>query len=122
MKAAILKAFGSPLTIETVPDPSLGTGEVIVDVMATRVLYYMNEVFSGERKYLLDLPVVPGPGAIARVRATGPDATKLASGDWVYCDPTVRSRDDALAPDITLQGLSAGGEGGLRLQKYFRDG
>ncbi len=122
MKAAVLKAFGTPLTIENVPDPILGTGEVIVDVVATGVLAYANEVFSGERQYLLDLPVIPGPGAIGRVRATGPDATHLISGDWVYCDPTVRSRDDALSPDITLQGLNAGGEGGLRLQKYFRDG
>src|SRR5882757_5905976 len=122
MKAAILKAFGTPLAVETFPDPVLGTGEVIIDVVATRVLSYANEVFSGERKYLLDLPVVPGPGAIGRVHATGPDATHLAPGDWVYCDPTVRSRDDVRSPDITLQGLAAGGEGGLRLQKYFRDG
>ena len=100
MKAAILKAFGSPLAIETVPEPVLGTGEVIVDVMASRVLAYANEVLSGERKYLMELPIVPGPGGIGRVRATGPDATHLAAGDWVYCDPTVRSRDDALSPDI----------------------
>jgi alcohol dehydrogenase len=66
MKAAILKAFGTPLAVETFPDPVLGTGEVIIDVVATRVLSYANEVFSGERKYLLDLPVVPGPGAIGR--------------------------------------------------------
>jgi alcohol dehydrogenase len=98
MKAAILKAFGSPLAIETMPDPVLGTGEVIVDVAASRVLAYANEVLSGARKYLLELPVVPGPGAIGRVRATGPDATHLAVGDWVYCDPTVRSRDNALSP------------------------
>src|SRR5207248_8412810 len=38
------------------------------------------------------------------------------------CHPTVRSRDDAMAPDILLQGLVAAGEGGMRLQKYFRDG
>lgn len=122
MKAAILKAFGLPLAIETLSDPVLGTGEVIVDVVATRVLSYSNEVFSGERKYLLELPVVPGIGAIGRVRAIGPDATRLAIGDWVYCDPTVRSRDDMVTPDITLQGWSARGEGGLRLQKHFRDG
>lgn len=122
MKAAVLKAFGSPLAIETVPDPALGTGEVIVDVAATRVLNYANEVFSGERKYLLNLPVIPGTGAIGRVRAVGPDATKLSIGDWVFCDPTIRSRDDALTPDITLQGLSARGEGGLLLQRYFGDG
>ena len=95
MKAAVLNAFGSPLAIETVPDPLLGTGEVIVDVAASRVLAYANEVLSGERKYLLELPIVPGPGAIGRIRATGPDATRLRPGDWVYCDPTVRSRDNA---------------------------
>lgn len=122
MKAAVLKSFGSPLVIESVPDPVLGTGEVIVDVVATRVLSYTNEVLSGERKYALDLPVVPGAGGVGRVRAIGPDATKLAVGDWVICDPTVRSRDDAVAPDITLQGVSARGDGGMRLQRYFRDG
>jgi alcohol dehydrogenase len=64
MKAAILKAFGSPLSIETVPDPVIGTSAVVVDVVATRVLSYASEVLSGERKYLLDTPVVPGLGAI----------------------------------------------------------
>ena len=122
MKAAVLNAFGSPLAIETRPDPLLGTGEVIVDVAASRVLAYANEVLSGERKYLMELPIVPGPGAIGRIRATGPDATRLRPGDWVYCDPTVRSRDNALSPDIALQGLTAGSEGGLRLQRYFHDG
>ncbi len=122
MKAAILKAFGSPLAIEMAPDPVLGTGEVIVDVVATRVLSYANEVFSGERKYLLELPVIPGPGGIGRVRAIGPDATHLQVGDWVYCDPTVRSRDDVLSPDITLQAWRARDAGGLRLQQHFRHG
>lgn len=122
MKAAILKEFGSPLAIETLPDPILGTGEVIVNVVAAPILSYANEVFSGARKYLLELPMAPGCGAIGRVRAVGPDATHLAVGDWVFCDPTVRSRDDALSPDITLQGWSARGEGGLRLQKHFHHG
>ena len=122
MKAALLKAFGTPLSVETLPEPVLGTGEVVVDVVAAPVLPYTHEVFSGARKYLLELPVVPGCGAIGRVRAVGPDATRLVPGDWVFCDPTVRSRDDVLCPDITLQGWSARGEGGLRLQRYFRDG
>ena len=122
MKAAILNTFGSPLVVGTWPDPVLGTGEVIVDVVAAGVLPYANEVFSGERKYLLTLPVVPGTGAIGRVREIGPDATRLKVGDWVLCDPTVRARDDALTPDITLQGLSARGEGGLHLQKYYHHG
>jgi len=122
VKAAILKAFESPLVVETLPDPILGTGEVVVDVVAAGVLPYANEVFSGERKYLLNLPVAPGVGAIGRVRAVGPDATRLVAGDWVSCDPTVRSRDDALTPDITLQGWSARGDGGLHLQEHFHHG
>ena len=122
MKTAILKAFGTPLSVETAPDPVIGTGEVIVDIAATRVLSYTNEVFSGERKYMLDLPVVPGPGGIGRVRAIGPDATHLKIGDWVLCDPTVRSRDNVLTPDINLQGWSARGEGGMKLQRYYRHG
>jgi alcohol dehydrogenase len=108
--------------VETAPDPVLGTGEVIVDVVATRVLSYMNEVFSGMRNYALDLPIIPGPGGIGRVRAIGPDATRLGVGDWVFCDPTVRSRDDVVAPDIALQGLTAAGPGGMRLQQHFRHG
>ena len=40
----------------------------------------------------------------------------------VFCDPTVRSRDDALMPDIVLQGWSARGEGGMKIQEYFKDG
>ena len=122
MKAAILKSFGTPLSIETVPDPVLGTGEVIVDVAATRMLAYADEVFSGKRPYLLELPVIPGSGGIGRVRAVGPDATRLAPGDWVYCDPTVRSRDDAVSPDIMLQGLTGGSEAGLKLHRHYHDG
>ncbi|AWM07822.2 alcohol dehydrogenase catalytic domain-containing protein [Bradyrhizobium symbiodeficiens] len=122
MKAAVLKSFGTPLVIEEVRDPVIGTGEVVVDVVATRVLSYTSEVLSGARNYALDLPVVPGAGGVGRVRAIGPDATKLAVGDWVICDPTVRSRDDAIAPDIHLQGVSARGEGGMHLQKYFHHG
>lgn len=123
MKAAVLEAFGSALVVQDRPAPVLGTGEVIVDMVAAPVLPYAGEVFSGERRYLLETPVVPGAGGIGRVRALGPDATRLAVGDWVFCDPTVRSRDDVLMPDITLQGLSAGNaEGGLRLQRFYHDG
>ena len=57
MKAAVLKRFGVPLDIEQVEAPVLGTGEVIVDIVAAGVLSYANEVFSGERQYLLELPL-----------------------------------------------------------------
>jgi alcohol dehydrogenase len=122
MKAAVLHEFGAPLAIETLPDPVLGTGEVIVDVAATRVINYAAGVFSGARNYLLELPVAPGPGGIGRVRATGPDATRLAPGDWVYCDPTLRSRDDAVWPDTALQGWTYRTESARPLHRYYHHG
>jgi alcohol dehydrogenase len=122
MRAAILERFGQPLSITETPDPQVGTGEIVVDVLAAPVLPYAAEVFSGERNYSLEPPVIPGAGAVGRVRAVGPDATRLTVGDIVWCDSTVRSRDDAIAPDITLQGLIARGAGGLRLARHFHHG
>ena len=58
MKAAVLPDFGVPLRVEDVPDLTIGTGEVLVDVAAAPVLSYADEVFSGARRYLLPTPVV----------------------------------------------------------------
>jgi len=123
MKAAVLKSFGTPLVIEDAPEPTLGTGEVIVDVVAAKVLAYANEVFSGKRQHLIfSPPFIPGAGGIGRIAAVGQDAAELAVGDWVLCDPTVRARDNAVSPVVVLQGLTAGGTRGLGLQKYVPDG
>jgi alcohol dehydrogenase len=125
MKAAVLEEFGwpgKPLSIKDVRDPDIGTGEVLVDVLATGVAPYAAEVFSGERDYPLEPPVISGVGGIGRVVSIGPDATKLSPGDLVWCDSTVRSRDDAVAPDITLQGWSSAGDGGRKLSRYYHDG
>lgn len=122
MRAAALERFGTPLVIDAVPDPEIGHGEVLVDVLATCVLPYAAEVFSGARRYPLEPPVIPGLGGIGRIVAAGADATRLQPGDVVWCDPTVRSRDNALTPDITLQGWSSRGDGGLRLSRHFHDG
>lgn len=67
----------------------------------------MHRMTSDARHYMLELPIAPGPGGIGRVRATGPDATMLSAGDWVFCDPTIRSRDDPVNPDMILQGWTA---------------
>jgi alcohol dehydrogenase len=122
MKAVVFERIGAPLVLRDVPAPVLGTGEVIVDVVAARVLSYAGEVFDGRRSYPFDLPAVPGPGSIGRVRAIGNDSTRLKVGDWVFCDPTIRARDDALTPDIMLQGLIAPGPGPQRLRAWVGDG
>lgn len=122
MKAAVLTEFGQPLSIQTLDDPRIGTGEVIVDIAAAGVTSYAGRVFSGSRNYMLEVPVVPGAGGIGRVRATGPDATRLRIGEWVYCEPTVRSRDDAQNPDTILQGWTYRSEAALPLHRFYHHG
>lgn len=118
----MFKTIGQPLTIEDIPEPVPGAGEVLVRVLAAPVLAYTQEVFTGQRHYPLLLPLAPGCGAVGIVEKTGPDATRLKPGQLVLCDPTVRSRDDALSPDIMLQGWTAPGEGPQKLQAHFRHG
>jgi alcohol dehydrogenase len=122
MKANVLHAFGERFRFEELADPVAGPGEAVVDVAAARVLPYMRDIVSGARRYDIVLPAVLGGGAVGRVAALGPDATRLKSGDWVLCDPTLRSRDDARTPDIALQGITARGPGGEALQRRYRHG
>ena len=89
MKAVVLRAFGTKLSVEDVDDPVIGTGEVLVDVAAAPVLSYTDEVFSGARRYLLPTPVVPGCGAIGQVRAIG--RTRRSCGLATGCFATLRS-------------------------------
>jgi alcohol dehydrogenase len=122
MRAAVLQHIATPLVIDDVPEPTRGTGEVIVEVVASQVLSYMGDVLSGKRQYLFSTPMIPGASCVGRVVSVGLDAPELVPGQWVYCDPTVRARDNAVSPRIVLQGLTAGDEGGLSLQKYVPDG
>jgi len=122
MKGAVLNAFGAPLDIQSLPDPVLGTGEVIVDVVAAGVTSYAAAVFSGSRNYLLEPPVVPGPGGVGRIRAMGPDSTKLERGDWVFVDSTIRARDNIAAPEQILLGWTYRTPAALPLHRYYHHG
>jgi alcohol dehydrogenase len=120
MKAAVLNAFGSPLAIKTLPDPIPGAGSVVVDVVAAGVPSYAGKIFNGSRNYALELPVAPGAGGIGRVRAVGPDSTKLKAGDWVFCEPTIRSRDNPV--DAILQGWTYRTDAALPLHRLYHHG
>ena len=65
MKAAVLHAFGPPLVVQTWPDPVLGTGEVIADVVAAGVLPCVAEVFSGARGACWPCRRCPAPAPLA---------------------------------------------------------
>ncbi|MBS0332873.1 MAG: alcohol dehydrogenase, partial [Proteobacteria bacterium] len=63
---------------------------------------------------------VPGPGGIGRIRSVGPDATRLAPGYWVFCEPTIRARDEV--SDSILQGWTYRTDAALPLHRLYRNG
>jgi hypothetical protein len=87
------------LIIEEISDPTLGIGEITVDVYAAPVQSYTNEV-------LKTLPKVAHSTWLRcdrYSRAVDPDSTYLKIVDWVVCDPSIRSRDNYIFPDIAFK-------------------
>ncbi|KAJ2955104.1 hypothetical protein NQZ79_g8839 [Umbelopsis isabellina] len=105
MKAAILTERTPELKLQDVPDPTLTPGSVIVRVLATRLVHYFKQVFSAQRPYPIQLPLIPGCGAIGIVEEVGGDGSALKIGDLVYCDCYVKARDDSFEPEEILSGL-----------------
>lgn len=105
-KALVLHARNEPLSLETVPRPTAKAGEAVVRVLRVGIVPYMAEVLDGTRPYPLCLPMTPGNTAIGRIYDIGPDAVELTPGQLVFCDITIRARDN---PDVSiLHGVHAG--------------
>ncbi|KAI8594656.1 alcohol dehydrogenase zinc-binding domain protein, partial [Dissophora ornata] len=113
IKAAVFKGVkpSAPfLSLTQIQAPVAGSGDVVVKILATRVLGYMGEIFNGTRNYPSQLPMVPGSGGIGLIKSVGPGNVHLQVGQMVYIDPTVRARDHPISPQVMLQGLIAVGE------------
>lgn len=70
----------------------------------------------------MPLPLVIGNAAIGRIAAVGPDATKLAVGQLVFFDTTIRGRDDR--GNVILSGITQGFSAGSAklMGDFWRDG
>ena len=60
MKAAVVHEFGKPLTIESVPIPVPGPGELLVKVMACGVCHTDLHAASGDWPVKPQPPFIPG--------------------------------------------------------------
>src|ERR1700734_994253 len=80
-KAAVCRAFGAPLAIETVDPAEPGAGEVLIRTAACAIchsdIFYMDGAWGGE------LPAVYGHEAAGVVEAVGPGVKRLKPGDHV---------------------------------------
>ncbi len=83
MKAAVVHEFGKPLHIETVPTPSPGPGEILVQVMACGVCHTDLHAATGDWPVKPSLPFIPGHEATGIVAAVGAGVTERKVGDAV---------------------------------------
>ena len=89
MKAAVVRAFGQPLSIEDVPVPRPGRGEVLIRVIASGVCHTDLHAADGDWPVKPTLPFIPGHEAVGDVVELGPDVVGLDLGDrvgvpWLY--------------------------------------
>lgn len=83
MQAAVVSAFGKPLTIEEVPVPAPASGELLVKVKACGVCHTDLHAASGDWPVKPVPPFIPGHEAAGIVAAIGPGVTGFEVGDPV---------------------------------------
>ena len=86
MKAVRIHRFGPPevVTVEEIPKPSPGKGEVLVRVAAAGVAPWDAIIREGKSKVSPQPPLTLGSDLSGFVEAVGPDVTGFAIGDEVY--------------------------------------
>jgi len=83
MSAAVVKEFGKPLVIETVPIPAPGPGEVLVQLHASGVCHTDLHAADGDWPVKPKPPFIPGHEGTGVVVALGSGVTRLRLGDRV---------------------------------------
>lgn len=83
MKAAVVRSFGKPLSIEEVPVPTPGPGQVLVKVVASGVCHTDLHAAQGDWPVKPVLPFIPGHEGAGYVAALGAGVTSLKEGDRV---------------------------------------
>jgi len=85
MRAVVCRAWGEveALTVEDVPPPTPGPGEVLIDVRATAVNYADALLVAGRYQTKPPLPFSPGLETAGVVAACGEGVTRFSRGDRV---------------------------------------
>jgi propanol-preferring alcohol dehydrogenase len=83
MKAAVAHAFREPLTLEELPIPTPGVGQVLVRVVASGVCHTDLHAVDGDWPVKPALPFIPGHEGVGNVAACGAGVTSLKEGDRV---------------------------------------
>jgi propanol-preferring alcohol dehydrogenase len=83
MKAAIVRDFGKPLSLEDVPKPDPGPGEVLVRIETSGLCHTDIHAAHGDWPVKPSPPFIPGHEGVGIVERLGPGVTEAALGDRV---------------------------------------
>jgi propanol-preferring alcohol dehydrogenase len=83
MKAAVVHEFGAPLSIEEVPVPDPGPGEVLVKVETSGLCHTDIHAAHGDWPFKPTPPFIPGHEGVGIVVRAGADVTRVREGDRV---------------------------------------
>ena len=83
MKAAVVTAFGKPLSIQEVNVPRPSYGQVLVQVIASGVCHTDLHAAEGDWPIQPKLPFIPGHEGVGYVVAVGDGVTNCVEGDRV---------------------------------------
>ena len=83
MKAAVVHTFGKPLTIDDMPVPVPGRGELLVKVIACGVCHTDLHAAEGDWPVKPNPPFIPGHEVAGIVAGVGPGVTGFREGDAV---------------------------------------
>lgn len=111
MRALTCTAFAEPeaLTVQTLPDPAPGPGEVVLDVRAAGVNYPDALMVMGQYQVKPPLPFTPGAEAAGTVAAVGEGVQGLAVGQRVVAfTGTGAFAERLLAPAHAVMSLPDG--------------
>ncbi|ACB94424.1 alcohol dehydrogenase AdhP [Beijerinckia indica] len=89
MKAALVHAFGKPLSIEEIDIPSIGPDQILVKLTACGVCHTDLHAASGDWPVKPKLPFIPGHEGVGQIAAVGQSVTWVKEGDivgvpWLY--------------------------------------
>ncbi len=83
MKAAVVREFGKPLSIEEVPVPTPSAGEALVRIQATGVCHTDLHAADGDWPVKPTPPFIPGHEGAGIVAAVGAGVKNIKEGDQV---------------------------------------
>lgn len=83
MKAAVVRAFGTPLVIEDVPVPRPAAGDILVKIEACGVCHTDLHAAGGDWPVKPSPPFIPGHEGVGHVVAVGAGVTHVKEGDRV---------------------------------------